>query len=259
MVTGRLRPLLTPIRKPEAVALAREVAHTLYKLGDSGTLTAGLGSHDPEVRKISASSGAGGVALCALLQSDPWPMVRVGAAQGLAVHPDGAPCLVKALNNRRPVVKAAVITALGELGVAKVVPSLNAIALDIQHDLQVRRASLLALGNLSQTKVAGHVLNTHLRHGEMTDLAQVAVVALSLAKAPEEVFVSALASSAPTVLLSAARALIQRNRKRYSKAVKEIKGKLSGRFREQLELILISPVSAHSLGKDLITDAPEDE
>ena len=61
--------MLSPNADPHSIALARETALALYQLGDTGTLKAGLGSIDPEVRRTAARSGASGLGLCELLKS----------------------------------------------------------------------------------------------------------------------------------------------------------------------------------------------
>ncbi|MEE2787452.1 MAG: HEAT repeat domain-containing protein [Myxococcota bacterium] len=257
-VSDRLGPLLGRVETPESTAVAREVAQTLYQLGARQTLRAGLGSRDPEVRRFAAQSGAGGLALCALLRDDPWPMVRTAAAQGLGLEPRASSCLQAGLKDPAPKVRAACVEALSELGNAASIEQFRAFALNANEDRRVRRAAIMALGQLGHVRTASDLISTHLKHGELAPLAQVAVISLAHSKVPDTVFLQALHSTAPTVILAAARILHRRDQQRYASTIREARRRLRGRLREQLDLMMTPPVHAQSLGQDIVTDAPED-
>ena len=70
----------------------------------------------------------------------------------------------------------------------------------------------------------------------MVSLAQVAVVSLSSANTTPQIFLTALESPSPTVIMSAAKALLRRNPDAYAKQLEAVRQRLTGRFRDQLDL-----------------------
>ena len=138
-----LEPLLAQ-PKNFSETISREAAKTLYQAGATPLLVHGL-AHPDEVRRFAARSGAGGPQLCALLSSDPWPMVRAAAAEGLLVVPSGADCVVAGLDDPNDQVVLATIKTLGELGVSSTHEQLRVMVKNQALELPIRQAALRAL------------------------------------------------------------------------------------------------------------------
>ena len=185
-------------------------------------------------------------------------MVRTAAAQGLTVEHTAASCLRHGLSDRAAKVRAASVTTLADIDARNHVPQFRNFVLDAKEDRRVRRAALMALGRLGHIKTAADLIATHIKHGELSTLAHVAVLSLERSKAPDALFVTSLKSSASTVILAAARILHRRDPDKYRSLILESRDRMRGRLKEQLDLLMSPQVNPQSLGQDIVTDAPED-
>ena len=122
-----------------------------------------LGSPDATTRRIAVAAALDHPALhpqvVALLGTDPAPMVRRECAEtlGLAGLQDHTP-LMNALSDSAAVVREAAATALGELGAATAVPTLQALACEDQDNL-VREAAVAALGAIGDATAVPTLLD----------------------------------------------------------------------------------------------------
>ncbi|MEB2314266.1 MAG: HEAT repeat domain-containing protein [Sorangiineae bacterium] len=114
---------------------------------------------DPEVRVREAAirtlgERGGGFAVAALalrLRDDPWPLVRVAAADALAALGADASAdqaLVAALADESPAARVAVVRALGRRRVVAALPALRERVDDAEETIEVRVAAATALGHL---------------------------------------------------------------------------------------------------------------
>jgi len=210
-VAHQLGVLFTTPAGVEQTILAREAARTLYQMGAHPLLTQGLAHPDPEVRTLAARSGAGGAFLCTLLRSDPWPMVRAGAAEGLLVVPDGHTCIAHGLQDADEQVIRSTAKTLGELRVKSTIRSLQKLVKNTSRSLDTRITALRALVAMGEFTLAQKILATHLKHGGFVSLTKAAVLALSNSHIPTEAYMGARASASPQVRLTLARVLSQRD------------------------------------------------
>ena len=256
--SANLVQLLRHTPSPEGIAVARETAKTLFKLGAGPFLTAALGHGDPEVRKYAARAGAGGAALCPVLLSDPWPMVRAAAAEGLAIHEKQAPCLRRGFKDRSESVLRAVIDSTTQLGMSQVGPELRTIVRNPSNSISLRADALYGLGRLGLVGLAKKVLKNHMAHGGMTELAAASIRGLSAAASPSKAYLAAMKSPSTRVLLALARALASRPDSATSKRLRHIRKRLKPRYQETIDRLLKPLSPPPRLGEVIQRDAPED-
>lgn len=241
-----LAPLAAADATPEERALARASAKALKQLHAAPQLAAALASRDPEVRALAASAGAAPDTLCAVLATDPWPTVRVAAAQGLARVPAQATCLAAGLNDRDPRVR----TAAARSAIATRQPALRQplrrLAGDAGAPLSARTEALVALAALGDLAPARAVLATHLRDGGIEPLALAAIRGFAVADDWAAVR-QAIESSAPAVVAAAARRLLNEGSAASIAAVKARTDAASGQLRIQLQSQLRQRQGAPSL------------
>ena len=190
---------------PEEIALAREAARALKQLRAVEALAPALSSPDPEVRALAAAAGAGGAALCEVLAKDPWPMVRVAAAQGLSGT--SAECLSAGLRDADEGVSIASARAAIDAPAPALRPALRRLAASPKAVTEARAHAFVALAALGDLEPATAALKTHLTDGEIEPLALAAVRAFAVAKDVTQL-TEALISSSPSVVRAAARALL---------------------------------------------------
>lgn len=195
---------------PTAVALARESARALARLGVLDAQGSGATSPDPEVREITAQTGAAPHRQCALL-GDPWPQVRVAAARGLAHLPAHAACLADALADPDPRVQGAAARAAGAVARPELRAPLRALAGRADGPLEARAEAFVALAALGDLEPAERALAAHLEKGGIEPLARAAIRALATRGTPvdRERLRAALDSTSPAVRAAAGRALVE--------------------------------------------------
>ena len=180
-------------KTPEETALAREAAVALTELKAFDVLAAGVKSEDPEIRAQAANYGTlSSSERCAMLKAS-WPLVRLGAARGLAHDPERG-CLAEALEDRDPSVRRAAADAAGgaldgmaegnvvkptDEAKAKLLPLLEARAADRREKLEVRQSALIALGRLGSFEKAQKILAAHLQKGGLSELTEAAIFAIA--------------------------------------------------------------------------------
>ncbi|MEZ4471842.1 MAG: hypothetical protein R3F60_13835 [bacterium] len=193
---------------PERAALAREAAQALAQLGRADLLGPALASADPEVRRHAAASGADPARLCALL-ADPWPLVRVAAAQGLGRTPAAAGCLADGLGDADVRVKVAAARAATVARLPALRGPLRRLAGDAAAPVDARAEAFVALAAQGDREPAERALAAHLASGDIEPLALAAVRALAVAGRPEDRprLEGALRSTSAAVRLATIRAL----------------------------------------------------
>lgn len=190
---------------PEEIALAREAAKALRQLQAKEALVPALASPDPEVRAAAAASGADADKVCDLLAKDPWPMVRVAAAQGLAGT--AAACLAAGLADPHERVAIASAQAAIDRPSPTLRPALRRLAASPKAATEARAHAFVALARLSDLEPAIAAMKTHLDSGEIVPLALAAVRAFAV-RGDEARLTAALASASPRVVRASARALL---------------------------------------------------
>ena len=205
---GSLVDLVTQTDSPESTAVAREAARALRQLGMAGALRTAVTSPDPEIRASAAAAGAGTPeVLCMLLKDDPWPIVRVAAAQGLVQHPEAAVCLKQAFNAGGAVALAAIESA-ASLEDPRFKESLRAIAGDAKYALTGRVEAVVALAHLGDREPADRIMATHLSSGGIEPLTMAALRAFAVFDDRPAIRMG-MTSKSPQVQVTAARILIR--------------------------------------------------
>mgnify|MGYP001164071608 CR=1 FL=1 len=258
-VVDALKTQLVPASDADSIALAREAAQVLANLGAREALAPGVDSTDPEIRAAAAALGVNPKALCGLLASDPWPMVRVAAARGLADRSAHALCLTPGLRDRTQAVVLAAAEASAHTGETRLVPPLRAIAGDPRAYIPARCAAIISLGHLGDLEPAHKILKTHLRMGGIIPLARAAVTALSVGGAPFEALEPVSSSDAPAVLLALADALYSLKSEDGRRLIKRILPKIPHRQRRRIEENLSWSEPRPGLGEAVSHDVPDDE
>lgn len=269
---GAVAPLSERLRhtgSPEETAVARAAAIALRGLRATEALATAATSADPEIRATVAAAGAAPDDLCARLV-DSWPLVRAAAARGLAGHPARAACLVGALDDKAPTVRAAAFWAVGVAGVVAAAPGLRAVAGDAGAPLPLRVEAVLALGRLGDVAPALRIVNTHLEKGGIVPLAEAAVGALAARDTPEHrtLLRRALTSEAGGVVLAAARALGAFGDADAVPELRAARVRIGARHRAALDRILahlgepaaaepLEPVGPDTAGSDPAESDPE--
>jgi hypothetical protein len=253
-----LSKLLASSDSPEGIALARETAKTLFKLGAMPVLAEGLGHGDPEVRQWAARAGMDGKRLCVLLRSDPWPRVRAGAAQGLATRPKHSDCLLNGFKDDEDTVLRSVTESSAILGMSKARPYLVALARTASRSTALRAKALYALGRLGATKLPEAVLRNHLRHGGMAKLAAASVRAIGAAKPAKDVMPMAIASKSGRVLIALARVVTLNPTPESKQYLLQIRSLVNPRYYPTIDGLMERITPTMKLGTSIDREAPED-
>ena len=218
-----------------SVAIGREAAKALAKLGAREALGRAVSSPDPEIRASAAGASANSHALCGLLAKDPWPHVRVAAARGLADRPRFAACLTAGLRDQNRAVLLASAEAAAHTGEKGLVAPLRVLAGQPRAYIPARCAALISLGQLGDLEPARKVIKTHLRSGGIIPLARAAVTALSIAGADFAELEPIAKSESAAVLLALADALNSRDNEKSRALVQSILPKIPIRQRARIE------------------------
>jgi len=154
---------------------AAEVAAVVPALAPA--LRAAIDDDNPRVRQtVLASLAEGETSLGAevesrvitLLEKDPWPFVRVGAADALANAKQsdaGDEALIAAVEDEMPRVRRAALRALGMRGSAGAGGAIHDVADDPQQGIGTRVAAIEALGRLCRLESADLLYKLALRAG----------------------------------------------------------------------------------------------
>ncbi len=153
---------------------AAEVAALVPAL--AADLRAALDDDNPRVRQTALASLAEGAKLdpaieprvIALLEKDPWPFVRVGAADALARAPrtdTGDEALVAAIEDTTPRVRRAALRALGMRGSVGAGQAIHEVADDPKARIDTRIAAIEALGRLCRRESSELLYKLALRAG----------------------------------------------------------------------------------------------
>ncbi|MBV71180.1 MAG: hypothetical protein CMH52_07490 [Myxococcales bacterium] len=248
-----LFPLINRVETPVDIAVGREIAGLLYSFGAVPLLARAIDHPDPEVRIWAAKSGSARDVLCRHLNQDPWPLVRAAAAEGLAVHPDLAPCLLGGLADPSEQVQAAAIDSIGKLAYTPAKKALQKIALSPRKSRQLRGDALIALSRIGMHDVAKAIVDTHLKHGGIVELTISALHALDREVIRTKLHESLQTSSDPRVLSACLDLVFRYQPKGAHDYLKQIKSQLSPLQLERVKLrldALNTPTLGESINKD---------
>ncbi|MEM1029041.1 MAG: HEAT repeat domain-containing protein [Myxococcota bacterium] len=157
--------------RQKAVEVAGNIVSFLPRLRTA------LGDDNPRVRQTALTSLAGGATpldpaleprVIAMLRSDRWPFVQIGAAEALgrAARSDrGDEALVEAISARIPRLRQAALRALGRRGSRGAGEVIHDVADDPQQPVETRVAAIDALGQLCRRESSDLLYKLALRAG----------------------------------------------------------------------------------------------
>ncbi|MEE2756744.1 MAG: HEAT repeat domain-containing protein [Myxococcota bacterium] len=245
--------LMQRVETPVDIAVSREIAALLYSFGAVPLLSQVIDHPDPEVRIWAARSGSARDALCRHLNEDPWPAVRAAAAEGIAVHPDLAPCLLGGTQDASDRVQAAAIDSIGKLAYAPAKHILKKIALSPKKSRKLRGEALIALSRMGMHDISKAIIDNHLKHGGIIELTVSALHALGKEVIKSKAHDSLANSSDPRVLSTVLDLVFQYDPPAARDFLSRIRNKLSPLQLERVQLrldALYTPKLGESINKD---------